>query len=333
MSHAPIVFVNIGWMVKYNGVSSNDPTLGGHGYLKNNKLGHESWNFAPLRGHVYGYVPGSASFNLKKLGATSSVDHVDNVTVVWIARNPRNGVTYVVGWFDRARVYSNREHISLARKGGVTVNYQIEAAEDNAQLLEVEQRLFVIPTEKKVGNLGQSPIWYGGTDLFRELTRAYIRKGSIPLTTKVAKGSPQQPDPDARKKIELAAIRHATQFYRSKLGGSRTVHSVEKDGVGWDLNVTAANGEMLKVEVKGLSGSNVIVELTPNEYKQMCSNENRQDYIVYIVTDADSSNARSHIFYHDKESSNRDNLVWVSGDGRSLKIDERIGARLSLPSH
>jgi hypothetical protein len=29
------------------------------------------------------------------------------------------------------------------------------------------QRLFHIPTAKVTGNLGQSPVWYGGTDQFR----------------------------------------------------------------------------------------------------------------------------------------------------------------------
>ncbi|WP_339159465.1 hypothetical protein [Methylobacterium bullatum] len=44
------------------------------------------------------------------------------------------------------------------------------------------------------------------------------------------------------KLIELAAVRHSTDYYRSRAGGSQVVDSIEKDGVGWDLNVTAPTG-------------------------------------------------------------------------------------------
>ena len=58
---APLVLVNIGWMIDYAGISADDPTLGGHGYLKANKSGHEAWNFRPYRKKVYGYVPRALS--------------------------------------------------------------------------------------------------------------------------------------------------------------------------------------------------------------------------------------------------------------------------------
>jgi hypothetical protein len=316
-------------MIDYRGVSDDDPTLGGHGYLKKNKLGHEAWNFAPLRNRVYGYVPRSARINLKHLGGNSSADSVGGVTVAWIARNPRNGTTYIVGWYTDATVYQGNEHIVLSRKGGFDVGYQIVAPAENAVLLPIERRLFTIPTEKKKGNLGQSPIWYGGSDEFRTATWEYIGNGGI-LKARPGSRTKRQADPEARKKIELAAIRHATQFYESKEGGSRTVNSVEKDGAGWDLTVSAGNGEILKVEVKGLSGTDLVVELTPNEYTQMRSSEHRAHYVIYVVTEAGTQKARRHVFLHDQENSKGRNLVWVAVDGRILKIQERTGARLSV---
>jgi Protein NO VEIN, C-terminal len=248
--------------------------------------------------------------------------------VIWIARNPRNGITYIIGWYKNATIYSDNDHISLTRRGGIEVNYQIEASAADATLLPLEQRLFSIPTSKKPGHLGQSPIWYGGTDNFRQTVGEYLENGGLLKKTVKAKGG-RQHDPDARKRIELAAIEHATQFYRSDKGGNREVNSVEKDGIGWDLTVTAASGEILKVEVKGLSGRELIVELTPNEYKQMCSTEHREGYIVYVVTEAGTPDAKSHIFYHDRENSSRRKLLWTAVDGRILKIEERVAARLS----
>lgn len=329
MTLPPLLFVNIGWMVNYSGISDDDPTLGGHGYLRNNKLGHEAWNFAPWRDHVYGYVPRSARINLKHLGGSSSAESVGGVTVVWIARNPRNGTTCIVGWYTDATVYQENEHIVLPRKGGFDVGYQIIApAEKAVLLLPVERRLFTIPTEKRKGNLGQSPIWYGGSDKFRTAVREYIGNAGV-LRARPGSRSKRQTDPEARKKIELAAIRHATRFYESREGGSRTVDSVERDGVGWDLTVSADNGEILKVEVKGLSGSNLVVELTPNEYKTMRSTEHRTHYVIYVVTNAGTEKAQRHIFLHDQEKSRGRSLVWIAADGRILKIEERTGARLS----
>ena len=326
-----MVFVNIGWMRDYAGVSADDPTLGGHGYLKANKTGHEAWNFLPSGKKVYGYVPRQARINIANLGGTSTDDKADGVTVVWIARNPRDRKTYIVGWYGNATVFSRSDHLTLGRQNGFSVGYQIVAPSDQAFLLPVDARLFLVPTAKAKGNLGQSPVWYGGTEAFRAKVNIYVRAGgTFPKSEKKKSVSgKRQPDPELRKKIELAAVRHATDFYVSVEGGSQIVDSVEKDGVGWDLNVTAPTGAVLKVEVKGLSGRDIVVELTPNEYKQMLSLDNRTDYVVYIVTQAGTPQAKRHIFVHDKDMSKGKSLAWVTSDGRLLKIQERVAARLS----
>lgn len=326
-----MVFVNIGWMKDYAGVSTSDPAVGGHGYLKQGHVGHEVFNFLPYRGKIYGYVPRAARINLKNLGGFASDESIGAVTVVWIARNPRDKKTYVVGWYKNATVFRDNDHIKLKRKDGFDVVYQITAQADAATLLPVDQRLFQIPTAKVEGNLGQSPVWYGGKEEFRESVVAYVEAGGT-FKVKAKAGSKavkRQNDPELRKKIELAAVRHATAYYESPEGGSQVVESFEKDGVGWDLTVTAPTGAVLKVEVKGLSGRDVVVELTPNEYEKMKAPANRADYIVYIVTEALTPKARSHVFRHNAEASKGKDLVWATADGRRFKIEERVAARLS----
>jgi hypothetical protein len=83
------------------------------------------------------------------------------------------------------------------------------------------------------------------------------------------------------------------------------------------------------VEVKGLSGRELCVELTPNEYKQMVSPEHRAMYTVYVVTEALSSTARAHIFYYNAEASGGGRHVWNSVDGRRLNVQQIVGARLT----
>ncbi|MEG9504019.1 MAG: DUF3883 domain-containing protein [Methylorubrum extorquens] len=328
MVSGPVVFINIGWMNKYAGQTPDDPTLGGHGFLKGNNGGHEAWNFAPYRGKLYGYVPRSARINLKNLGGKSTDVSLDGITVIWIAKNPRDKKTYIVGWYDNATVLSHGGETGIEHVKGIPVGYH--AVAKKGTLLPLNQRLFHIPTAKVTGNLGQSPVWYGGTDQFRARALAYVESGGLIAPNKTKKtGTPKQPDPEARKSIELAAVKHATDFYQSVEGGSRSVHSVEKDGAGWDLTVTAPTGAVLKVEVKGLTGRDIIVELTPNEYKKMCSLEHRAEYVVYIVTEAGTAKARSHVFLHNQETSKGGKLVWATADGRKLKIAPMTAAKLS----
>lgn len=335
MTKSGMVFVNVGWMIHYTGVSASDPTLGGHGYLKKNKSGYEAWNFLPHRNKMYGYVPRSSRIMLRNLGGTAKSSQIDGVIVVWVARNPRNKKPYIVGWYKNATVYKDSDHVTVRRRGGPDIGYQIVAPAEQAVLLPIDQRLFLIPTARTngKGNLGQSPLWYGRDDKFRSSVLEYIEAGGILAATSSSgkKKGNRQADPELRKQIELAAVRHATEYYESKCGGSQTVMSVEKDGVGWDLNVVAPTGEVLKVEVKGLSGKEVVVELTPNEYAKMQDPVHRADYIIYIVTEAGTASARSHVFEHNAELSKSKTLVWNTSDGRQLEIVERIAARLSAP--
>lgn len=323
----PIVFVNVGWMIHYNGPSVADPTLGGHGHLKTNTVGHEAWNFRPYRNRLLGYVPRSATINLSRLGAPRGAESVDGITVIWIAKSPRDKKNYIVGWYKNATVYRDNEHRRVTRSSDVSVGYQIAAEPDGAKLLPVDARVFRIPTAKEKGNLGQSPVWYGKDDAFRESVRRYVKIGGTSESTRRRTGSPRQQDTELRRKIEQAAINHAIDHYSSTAGGSRSVKSVEIEGKGWDLEATALDGDVLNIEVKGLSGSQVVVELTPKEYKKMKSE--RERYVVYILSNALEKAKTAHIFRFDAEQSVRNKLIWESEDGRVLKIEELIAARLS----
>lgn len=326
-TETPLVFINIGWMVNYAGPAQNDPTIGNFGHLKTHSIGHEAWNFRPLRGRVYGYIPRNARIQLERLGSPRAAPSVEGVTAVWIARNPRNRRTYIVGWYTNATVHRQTDAIVHRRSRDFDVSYQIEASEENATLLPPDARVFPVPTAKEKGNLGQSPVWYGRDDAFRQQVRDYIVHGRLPSTPST--GSPRQQDPELRRKIERAAVAHAKRYYSSAKGGRRNVVSVEALGRGWDLEATAFDKSVLKIEVKGLSGSSILAELTPNEFAMMTSPNHRQDYIVYIVTNALEKSAHSHIFRYDAERSSSKELLWVSDDDRRLSIEPRTGARLT----
>jgi Domain of unknown function (DUF3883) len=128
---------------------------------------------------------------------------------------------------------------------------------------------------------------------------------------------PYNPDPVNRRAIEQFAVDHAIRHYRSMAGGERQVIDVSKYGCGWDLEASAA-GEVLKIEVKGLADAEIVVELTPNEYDKMRDPAIRPFYVIYIVTECLTSNARAHVFrYIDS------NEQWECQDGLKLQEKEK----------
>ena len=76
---------------------------------------------------------------------------------------------------------------------------------------------------------------------------------------------------------------------------------------------------MLRIEVKGLSGENVFVEITPNEYKKM--NDYQESYRLCVVPDCLASPI-IHVFSYSSEKN-----TWLNEDGDELIIDQLISAK------
>ncbi len=128
-------------------------------------------------------------------------------------------------------------------------------------------------------------------------------------------GSPRQLDPLLRQRVEDAAINEVIQHF-TEIGYS--VDTFEKDNLGWDLEAVLGN-ETLRLEVKGLSGSAICVELTPNEFQKM--NEHRDSYRLCVVTEA--LTAPTLAVFAFAPNAER----WEDQDGRSLILERLIAAR------
>jgi hypothetical protein len=82
----------------------------------------------------------------------------------------------------------------------------------------------------------------------------------------------------------------------------------------------------LLVEVKGLLNSELVCELTPNEYEKMMKSANRKRYVVYVVNNALAVHPAmpiASIFEHVARDK------WCTADGRQLLVTEKIAAVLS----
>lgn len=316
-----ILFCNVGWMREYQGITTNDKIVGGGAYVRIEQRGHEVCNFSSANGKVYGYVqPTGSQIKIERIGASKDDDELSGVDVVFTARRPGTGGTVVVGWYKNATIYRRPQFVKGLSKthesNGVDSHWVIAAAE-NSVLLPLDQRNIVVPRGK--GGMGKSNVWFADSPTASKWVSEVKRSIDGGVVGKRRGGAARQQDPLKKAKVEKAAIELVTAHYE-KMG--YIVNSVEQDNVGWDLEASES-GITLLLEVKGLSSSEAVAELTPNEYKQMSGNR-KSDYRLCIVTSA-LSDACLNVF-----SLNHVSGKWSSEtNGAVLSFKEKIGAVVS----
>ncbi len=294
-------------------------------------MGHEMCNFHVHRGKVYGYVQPSrgqrsasvGSIKLESImGSNASADdeQVDGVLIIWTATRPKWG-SVVVGWYKDATVFREYQYFkskpALHSKNSLE-GYRILVDSENAKLLPVDERTIQVPRKTK-GGMGQSNVWYGNSDLGYKLAsevQALIMGKPKKREIKRARST----DPEHNTKVEKAAVDLAWKYYEN-LGYE--LHSVEKDNVGWDLEASQ-NKTKLKIEVKGLSGKNPSIELSPNEY--VAFSENHSLYRLAIVTGALTSPSLYICRYSQEKQ------AWqVEDEGQAIvDITEKVAAQVKL---
>lgn len=179
----PILFAHISWMPEYSG-KPGEPIFSTHGYVIENQVGHERWNYKQEGDRIRGYVPirGKATENapgeiaIEKLGASKDDDLIKDVTVVWFANNPDTPKqAYVVGWYRNAIVYREAQFRRHRE-------YRMECAVSDATLLAPSARTFAIPHVRSAKGrelgfgYGQSSIWYAdkAPSNFLKTIRAFL---------------------------------------------------------------------------------------------------------------------------------------------------------------
>jgi hypothetical protein len=314
-----LLFCNVGWMEHYQGLQSGDEITGGGAYVKEEGRGHEVCNFSSVDGTLYGYVqPPGQQIDIDRIGAAPEDKSVSGITVVWTATRPTGG-TAVIGWYKDATVFRTyQKHRTAPKpqsKNGID-GYWIVGSSKSAKLLSVDERTCEIPRQVK-GGMGQANVWYADNPLSAPvLERVTALLGGKRVQGDVTKGFSRKQDQERKVQIEKAAVRTCCDYFE-KLGYS--VKSVEKDNLGWDLEAVSGK-TVLRIEVKGLSGSAFIVELTPNEYSAF--SQKSEGYRLAVVT---AALERPELFvcrYSAEQS------AWlVDGkEGRSLEIQIKQSA-------
>ena len=320
-----VLFCNVGWMEFYRGLGRGDAIKGGGSFVETEERGGEVCNFEPHDGFVYGYVqPTGKTIDTKRI-AGHDAESIDNVLIVWTA--PLNGRfrRVVVGWYRNATVFrefKEFDRVPPVHEENELTGYRFKAKADDAQRLPIDSRTFGIKKGKK-GHMGHSNIWYADSEEGKSVVAqvlALMDGRSTPQPNKTRKT-----DPEHNAKVEKAAVRTVWEHFE---GLGYTVESVEADNVGWDLEAELRGvRRCLRIEVKGLSGSGPVVELTPNEYEKF--QEEADDYRLAIVTDALSRTPRLMICRFSGEL--REWVVEMEGkaDGR-MEVEPRSSARIRV---
>lgn len=132
---------------------------------------------------------------------------------------------------------------------------------------------------------------------------------------------PRTPDPKRCKLVEDNAIDLVWNRFE-KLGYE--IKNRQNDNCGWDLEAIRGR-ERLKLEVKGLSGTDLNADLTVNEFEKMEASEHLPDYRACVLLDAlRPTEANLHIIAHDSSSKH-----WRNQDGRRVNVQRRTAAKLT----
>lgn len=258
------------WLRHYD-ARDDDPPYGNHGWVREGNVPHEIKNFLPTAtGDLLGFVQVRdwGRINIDRLGADHSDSQIDDVTVIWCAQHPDERGIVVVGWYENATVYRERQPCpeGWGRDDGEWA-FRIKGRIESSQLVEAPLRDFVV----QPAGLGRDGHIFGQADLryvaeeFPELTERllnYIRRQrrlsreAAIRTNRLGGGG----DPEENARVEQAAVDHVKAHYRGW-----TIVDVSASNKGWDLELTRRT-ESLCIEVKGRTpASPAPVTLTRNE--------------------------------------------------------------------
>jgi hypothetical protein len=301
----PLLVLRVGYMERYDGP---DTITSGGAYISENGVGGEVFNFKPSRGKVYGYAMSLhfSGLNLSYIDNTQRWqmgDELSGVDVVFIARRPGHG-QMVVGWYRNATAFHRQYRVRRGSIPGMKMNeerrtYLCVADKASAHLLSEDQRTFEVPYAPAghPGFPGQSNVWYPQHHMQKPGVAAFVRRllkyidttSSVPLSPDEAESSvvsskkrgwSGKPDHAHNAAVEAAAVEAVWSHYED---AGYALKTVETENLGWDLEARKGP-QNLRIEVKGVSGSAIYFELTPNEYSKL--KEHAKAYRVCVVCEA-----------------------------------------------
>ena len=320
----PTILFNTGWMERYDGRAD---ISGGGSYIKEHGIGWEIYNFKNFGGKAYGYVqPSGENLAIERIGARKGADTIDGVLVIFTATHPQYGGLHIVGWYHDALLHRAYQEESIRGRhiDNKIVGYYAEADYKNVKLLTPDERIGFIDLPSRLpsgsGWKGRSNVWYAEHgDGEQHKLRIVNRIDEYESQTQQGNRAKRTPPlTDIKKKVEVAAMNCVACYFKEN---NYTVEDVSKKNLGWDLEASKGK-HILRIEVKGLSGAEISVDLTKNEYEKMRQNKDNA-YRLAIITHA-LADPELYVFEFSIEQNK-----WIDPavSGMKLNIEEFLSAR------
>lgn len=193
-----ILFCNITWLDYYKGVSEEDRPKYGGSWVKDNLDAHEAYNFEAIKfngdetEYCLGFVETKSTngqdrnqLHIEKIlgcGSYKNKDSVDDILVIWCAKDNCVDFTSVVGWYKHATVYRYHQDIDFD-SGYVQACNVIAKAEDCVLLpkgIRHKKSLWYVPRKGKKNGLsygfGQANVWFANTAEDNQNLNNYLNK-------------------------------------------------------------------------------------------------------------------------------------------------------------
>lgn len=162
-----LIVCRVAYMKNYNGISEEDRPINGGSYVQKTGDAEEKYNFYNMDGYCYGFVETKHTNGVNNKLHIENIDYnykgkksIDNVRVVFVSSNPKIRKNIVIGWYDNAEVFAERQYHQI---NGNEHQYNIKCSYVDSHLIKEENRRFEIPNASVAGNdygIGQSNIWY-----------------------------------------------------------------------------------------------------------------------------------------------------------------------------
>ncbi|WP_245484658.1 hypothetical protein [Rhizobium ruizarguesonis] len=215
----PLLFCNIAWMKNYAGRDANDPPKGGGGYVVSEGRAGEELNFlAADDGYVYGHFETiknavDRQVKIERLGASKSAEFIDGVDVVWTAPVDGKDPRCVIGWYQNARVYRDRQMFDGIYPSGQheldeILSFRVRARAEDVYLIPLSKRDEHLYLQRGEGWSGQASWWYAD-DTTDPDAKSFVKSMRAMISGKV----PSFARPPARSRVKHRAGQAAAEGY------------------------------------------------------------------------------------------------------------------------
>lgn len=261
-----IALVKTGWSDEYQG----EPVVGRHAHIAQFDDAHEKYNFKRvIDGSFYGYLP-----PMGRARRPPQPKRSDDWLLIFVSARNGKGPLTVVGWYKNAELhpeYLERPEYDIEADFNTDVHgdkYRYCISADLATLVPVGSRTETISS----AHFKRTPILYlrgnGKSMRWREELAKSMERLVTSWSFDVNEPPPHVsfPDPEHRKKIELAAVEAAKKFLKKEY----VVTDRQKDNCGYDLLARhRKSNEELHIEVKGTSNERMHFYMTRGEHRYM----------------------------------------------------------------